>query len=126
MSYQPQIETVTSRFLDVNKGGRMLRIHINDCDDRKETVIVLHGSGPGATGWANFSRDIDLLAEAGYHVLLLDYPGRGKNDIIVSSGSRSNLNTRTLKSVAGQLGIDKVHPLSNSMGGHGAVASTLN
>lgn len=70
MSYQPQTEAATSRFLNVDEGGRTLRIHINDCGDGKETVVMLHGSGPGATGWANFSRNIDPLVEAGYRVLL--------------------------------------------------------
>lgn len=86
---------------------------------------MLHGSGPGATGWANFSRNIDPLVEAGYRVLLLDCPGWGKSDAIVNSGSRSDLNARILKSVVDQLGIDKVHLLGNSMGGHSAVAFTL-
>lgn len=79
----------------------------------------------GATGWANFSRNIDPLVEAGYRVLLLDCPGWGKSDAIVNSGSRSDLNARILKSVVDQLGIDKVHLLGNSMGGHSAVAFTL-
>jgi len=90
MSYQPQTEAATSRFLNVDEGGRTLRIHINDCGDGKETVVMLHGSGPGATGWANFSRNIDPLVEAGYRVLLLDCPGWGKSDAIVNSGSRSD------------------------------------
>lgn len=68
MSYQPQTEAATSRFLNVDERGRTLRIHINDCGDGKETVVMLHGSGPGATGWANFSRNIDPLVEAGYRV----------------------------------------------------------
>lgn len=125
MSYQPQTEAATSRFLNVDEGGRTLRIHINNCGDGKETVVMLHGSGPGATGWANFSRNIDPLVEAGYRVLLLDCPGWGKSDAIVNSGSRSDLNARILKSVVDQLGIDKVHLLGNSMGGHSAVAFTL-
>ena len=125
MSYQPQTEAATSRFLNVDEEGRTLRIHINDCGDGKETVVMLHGSGPGATGWANFSRNIDPLVEAGYRVLLLDCPGWGKSDAIVNSGSRSDLNARILKSVVDQLGIDKVHLLGNSMGGHSAVAFTL-
>lgn len=36
-----------------------------------------------------------------------------------------DLNARILKSVVDQLGIDKVHLLGNSMGGHSAVAFTL-
>ncbi len=78
----------------------------------------------GATGWANFSRNIDPLVEAGYRVLP-GLSGVGKSDSIVNSGSRSDLNARILKSVVDQLGIDKVHLLGNSMGGHSAVAFTL-
>ncbi|PSC95514.1 2-hydroxy-6-oxo-6-phenylhexa-2,4-dienoate hydrolase, partial [Klebsiella pneumoniae] len=32
---QPQTEAATSRFLNVDEGGRTLRIHINDCGDGK-------------------------------------------------------------------------------------------
>ena len=100
MSYQPQTEAATSRFLNVEEAGKTLRIHFNDCGQGDETVVLLHGSGPGATGWANFSRNIDPLVEAGYRVILLDCPGWGKSDSIVNSGSRSDLNARILKSVS--------------------------
>jgi 2-hydroxy-6-ketonona-2,4-dienedioate hydrolase (EC 3.7.1.-) len=99
MTYQPQTEAATSRFLNVEEGGQTLRIHFNDCGQGDETVVMLHGSGPGATGWANFSRNIDPLVEAGYRVILLDCPGWGKSDTIINSGSRSDLNARILKSV---------------------------
>ena len=66
MSYQPQTEAATSRFLNVEEGGETLRIHFNDCGEGDETVVLLHGSGPGATGWANFNRNIDPLVEAGH------------------------------------------------------------
>jgi 2-hydroxy-6-oxonona-2,4-dienedioate hydrolase len=39
---------------------------------------MLHGSGPGATGWANFNRNIDPFVAAGYRVLLIDCPGWGQ------------------------------------------------
>ncbi len=78
MSYQPQTGSRHQPIPQCRRGGRTLRIHINDCGDGKETVVMLHGSGPGATGWANFSRNIDPLVEAGYRVLLLDCPGWGK------------------------------------------------
>lgn len=125
MSYQPQTEAATSRFLNVEEAGKTLRIHFNDCGQGDETVVLLHGSGPGATGWANFSRNIDPLVEAGYRVILLDCPGWGKSDSIVNSGSRSDLNARILKSVVDQLDIAKIHLLGNSMGGHSSVAFTL-
>ncbi|HIB3323200.1 TPA: 2-hydroxy-6-oxo-6-phenylhexa-2,4-dienoate hydrolase, partial [Citrobacter youngae] len=53
MTYQPQTEAATSRFLEVQEAGETLRVHFNDCGQGEETVVLLHGSGPGATGWAN-------------------------------------------------------------------------
>ena len=127
MSYQPQTEAATSRFLNVEEAGKTLRIHFNDCGQGDETVVLLHGSGPGATGWANFSRNIDPLVEAGYRVILLDCPGWGKSDSIVNSGSRSDLNARILKSVVDQLDIAKIPPAGQLDGAARVlVAFTLN
>jgi 2-hydroxy-6-oxonona-2,4-dienedioate hydrolase len=122
---QPQTEAATSRFVEIEEAGQTLRIHYNDCGSGDETVVMLHGSGPGATGWANFSRNIDPLVEAGYRVILLDCPGWGKSDTIINDGSRSDLNARVLKQVADKLDLSRVHLLGNSMGGHSAVAFTL-
>ncbi|NUU66363.1 alpha/beta fold hydrolase [Enterobacteriaceae bacterium BIT-l23] len=125
MMTQPQTEAATSRFVEIEEAGQTLRIHYNDCGSGDETVVMLHGSGPGATGWANFSRNIDPLVEAGYRVILLDCPGWGKSDTIINDGSRSDLNARVLKQVADKLDLSRVHLLGNSMGGHSAVAFTL-
>ncbi|MBI0668015.1 2-hydroxy-6-oxo-6-phenylhexa-2,4-dienoate hydrolase, partial [Escherichia coli] len=48
MTYQPQTEAATSRFLEVQEAGETLRVHFNDCGQGDETVVLLHGSGPGA------------------------------------------------------------------------------
>ncbi|UNA34106.1 alpha/beta fold hydrolase [Klebsiella pneumoniae subsp. pneumoniae] len=104
--------------------GRTLRIHINDCGDGKETVVMLHGSGPGPPAGPTSAAILTRWSRRAI-ALLLDCPGWGKSDAIVNSGSRSDLNARILKSVVDQLGIDKVHLLGNSMGGHSAVAFTL-
>lgn len=41
-------------------------------------VILLHGSGPGATGWSNFSGNIEPLAQS-FHVYAVDMPGWGES-----------------------------------------------
>ena len=45
MTYQPQTEAATSRFLEVQEAGETLRVHFNDCGQGDETVVLLHGSG---------------------------------------------------------------------------------
>lgn len=120
-------ETATSQFFTLREGEADLKLHFNDCDPKGagETVVMLHGSGPGATGWANFNRNIEPLTDAGFRVLLLDCPGWGKSDTIVNTGSRSELNARMLKGLLDHLGLGRVHVIGNSMGGHSAVAFAL-
>lgn len=118
-------EQESSKFVHIQEGELDLNLHYNDCGDGDEVVVMLHGSGPGATGWANFSRNIEPLVEAGYRVILLDCPGWGKSDAIISTESRSDLNAVALKGVLDALDIERVHLLGNSMGGHSSVAFTL-
>lgn len=120
-------EAATSRFASIREGEGTLNIHYNDCDpgNARESVVMLHGSGPGASGWANFNRNITPLVDAGYRVILMDSPGWSKSDSIVSTGSRSNLNGRILAGLVEALGLERIHILGNSMGGHSAVAFAL-
>jgi 2-hydroxy-6-oxonona-2,4-dienedioate hydrolase len=118
-------EENTSHFVNIEDAGRTLNIHYNDIGDGNNVVVMLHGSGPGATGWANFNRNIDPLIDAGFRVLLINCPGWGKTDTVVCAESRSELNGRVVKAVIDQLGINKTSLLGNSMGGHSAVAFAL-
>ena len=118
-------EAATSRFARIHEGDLDLQLHYNDCGSGAETVVMLHGSGPGASGWANFNRNIEPLVAAGYRVVLMDCPGWSKSDPIVCTGSRSELNARALKGLLDVLKLDKVHIIGNSMGGHSAVAFAL-
>jgi 2-hydroxy-6-oxonona-2,4-dienedioate hydrolase len=118
-------EASTSRFVRIKEGELDLQLHYNDVGQGAETVVMLHGSGPGATGWANFNRNVEPLVAAGYRVILMDCFGWGKSDSIVCKGSRSELNARTLKSLLDALDIERVHIIGNSMGGHSAVAFAL-
>jgi 2-hydroxy-6-oxonona-2,4-dienedioate hydrolase len=125
MTAQALTEASTSKFVRIQDGELDLNIHYNDCGAGSETVVMLHGSGPGASGWANFNRNIEPLVAAGFRVILLDCPGWSKSDSIVCTGSRSDLNARVLKGLVDALELDRVHILGNSMGGHSAVAFAL-
>lgn len=125
-SSQAITEAATSRFVTIQEAGQDLRIHYNDVGSGAETVVMLHGSGPGASGWANFSRNIEPFVAAGYRVLLVDCPGWSQSDTIVCTGSRSELNARALLGVLDAIDHPgPVHIIGNSMGGHSAVAFAL-
>ncbi len=119
-------EASTSRFVRVNEGPlKDFNIHYNDAGSG-EVVIMMHGSGAGASGWSNFHRNVEPFVNAGYRVLLIDSPGWSKSDpIVVSSGSRADINAQAVKGVMDALGIDKAHLVGNSMGGVNAVAFSL-
>ncbi|MDX9887180.1 alpha/beta fold hydrolase [Thauera sp.] len=121
----PLTEAATSHLVRLKVNELDVQVHYNDCGTGAETVVMLHGSGPGATGWANFHRNVDAFVGAGYRVVLMDCLGWGKSDPIVCTGSRSDLNAQTLKALLDALGLDKVHIVGNSMGGHSAVAFAL-
>ncbi|WP_110973233.1 alpha/beta fold hydrolase [Pseudomonas huaxiensis] len=118
-------EASSSRLVRIQEGDLDLQLHYNDVGQGDETVVMLHGSGPGASGWANFNRNIEPLTAAGYRVILMDCLGWSKSDPIVCRGSRSDLNARALKGLLDALELDRVHILGNSMGGHSAVAFAL-
>jgi len=123
-------EASTSRFARIREGGLDLQLHYNDiapnpANPQAETVIMLHGSGPGASGWANFNRNLQPLVNAGFRVILMDCPGWSKSDPVVSPGSRSNLNAHALKGLLDVLELGRVHLIGNSMGAHSAVAFAL-
>lgn len=122
---QQWTEEGTSKFISVREGDRELSIHYNDTASGEKVVVMLHGSGPGASGWANFHRNIQPLTDVGYRVILMDSPGWSKSDTVVSTESRSHLNARALKGLLDGLGLSKVHLIGNSMGAHTAVAFTL-
>ena len=121
----PLNEATTSNLIRLKVNELDVQVHYNDCGEGKKTVVMLHGSGPGATGWANFHRNVDAFVGAGYRVVLMDCLGWGKSDPIVCTGSRSELNAQTLKALLDALQLERVHIVGNSMGGHSAVAFAL-
>jgi 2-hydroxy-6-oxonona-2,4-dienedioate hydrolase len=121
----PLTEASTSRLVRIREGDLDLQLHYNEAGTGAQTVVMLHGSGPGASGWSNFHRNVEPFVNAGYRVILLDSPGWNKSDPVVCSESRSELNARALKGFMDTIGLDKAHLVGNSMGGHSAIAFAL-
>ena len=76
-------------------------------------VILLHGSGPGATGWSNFSGNIEALARQ-FRVLAVDMPGWGLSD--ACTVDRLD-HVEAAIQFMDALGIEKAHLVGNSFGG---------
>jgi 2-hydroxy-6-oxonona-2,4-dienedioate hydrolase len=84
-------------------------------------VILLHGSGPGATGWTNFSRNIEPLSRK-YHVIALDSPGWGQSDPVdPTKESFGHALAESIKLLMDELGLDKAALVGNSGGGGAAM-----
>lgn len=108
MSETVLTEAGTSRFVETKRW----RIHYNEAGEGAP-VLLLHGSGPGATGWSNFSPNLAPLAER-FHVYAVDMPGWGKTESN-SAQDRDHVEAGVL--FLDELGIDKAAIIGNSMGG---------
>jgi pimeloyl-ACP methyl ester carboxylesterase len=118
-------EASTSNYATINEEGlENFKIHYNDAGEG-DVVVMLHGGGPGASGWSNYYRNINAFVDAGYRVLLVDCPGFNKSGEICSDVARGFLNARAVKGLLDVLGIDKVDLVGNSMGGASSLSFAL-
>lgn len=105
------VDIEQGQFLDINGAAT----HYHDVGEGK-VVLLLHGSGPGVSAWANWRHAIPALAGSA-RVLALDlvgYGGTERPDTV-----RYSLRTWTdhVWSFLDELGIDKVSVIGNSLGG---------
>ena len=88
-------------------------------------VVLLHGSGPGVTGWANFGANLPVLAPH-LRCIVLDQPGFGQSSRQEKyERSYLRISADALGGVIDALGLETVALLGNSMGGDVAVRYTL-
>ena len=89
-----------------------------------EPVLLIHGSGPGVTSWANWRLTIPALAE-NFHVIAPDIVGFGYTER--PADVQYNMET-WLNHIFGfmdALGIEKTHIVGNSFGGGLALAMAI-
>lgn len=100
---------VTSRTIATPNG----ELHYHEAGDGPP-LVLLHGSGPGVSGWANFGDNLPAFA-AGFRSLVLDLPGFGR-----SHPTEQNPVLHAPDAVIAfldGLGIDRAAILGNSLGG---------
>ncbi len=99
----------TSRFFERSAG----RLHYHEAGDGPP-LIMLHGSGPGVTGWGNFEGNLPAFAQH-FRVLILDMPGFGESDPLPANPMDAA--AEALGAFMDGLGLDRADLLGNSMGG---------
>jgi 2-hydroxy-6-oxonona-2,4-dienedioate hydrolase len=91
-------------------------IHLNEVG-AGHPVVLLHGGGPGATGWSNYSPNIEALS-AHFRVIAPDMPGWGDSDAVDFTTLD---HVEVLLELLDTLGIDQAAFVGNSMGGHNSI-----
>ena len=89
-----------------------------------EPVVLLHGGGPGASGWSNFGRNLPVFAQK-YRTLLVDQPGFGKSEKPEISSQFFTFSADALLKLLDEVGVERAHLVGNSLGGGTAVRFAL-
>ncbi|HSA39044.1 MAG TPA: alpha/beta hydrolase, partial [Mycobacterium sp.] len=86
-------------------------------------LLLLHGSGPGVTGWRNYRGNLGFFAEH-FRCLVLEFPGFGVSD---DFGGHPLLDAqRAVAEFTDTLGLDRVDIIGNSMGGGVGISFAIN
>ena len=114
----------TSRFHTLASG---LTLHYHEAGDpTAETIVMLHGGGPGASAWSNFGRNLAVLGDR-FHVLAIDQPGFGRSDKPTEFDRQFyTFSADCIAELLRELGIAKAHFVGNSLGGGTSVRFALN
>ncbi|OXR47817.1 4,5:9,10-diseco-3-hydroxy-5,9,17-trioxoandrosta-1(10),2-diene-4-oate hydrolase [Nocardia cerradoensis] len=86
-------------------------------------LLMLHGSGPGVTGWRNFSGNVPTFARH-YRTLVLEFPGFGVSDDFGAAHPMMSAQLAVTAFLDG-LGLESVRIIGNSMGGFVATEFAL-
>ena len=85
---------------------------------------MLHGGGPGASGWSNFGRNLGVFAGR-FRTIVIDQPGFGRSGKPPVAGNYFTFAAAALAGLLDELSIDRVHLIGNSLGGGTAVRFAL-
>lgn len=76
-------------------------------------LLMLHGSGPGVSGWANFGDNLPVFAPH-FRTIILDAPGYGKSDAV--AGDPIGAGVAAVGHLLDGLGIARASIIGNSYG----------
>lgn len=103
-------------------GGRF-GLHYHEAGDGPP-LVLLHGSGPGVSGWSNFRGNLPVLAET-FRTVVPDLPGFGLSPLPEIDRAYPRIAAEAVRELFDELGIDRAAVLGNSMGGYAAAELAL-
>lgn len=107
------------QYAQVFNGSLKLHFHEHGKPSKvRPSLLFLHGSGPGASGYSNFRHNYPFLHDAGYHVLVVDYIGFGYSDKPTDFEYSGTNQVSILHELLVQRGVEQVVPIGNSLGGY--------
>jgi 4,5:9,10-diseco-3-hydroxy-5,9,17-trioxoandrosta-1(10),2-diene-4-oate hydrolase len=111
------------RYADCANGYRM---HYLDEGRRDaEVVVLLHGSGPGASGYSNFKGNFPALVAAGYRCVIPDLIGYGFSDKPDDVEHPLSLFVECVRQTLDCAGVTRCTIVGNSLGGAVALGLAL-
>ena len=93
--------------------------------DQVGTVIFIHGSGPGASGWSNFKNNVDAFSQMGYSTIVIDIPGYGQTSKPTDAIYSLDFFTQYLDEFLVHKNITQAILVGNSLGGAIAIGYAL-
>ncbi|MCL6577253.1 alpha/beta hydrolase [Kyrpidia sp.] len=110
------------------KTGKFNSFYCEGGETNKDTIILLHGSGPGANGESNWSRVMQVLGEK-FHVIAPDMVGFGNTDLPQNTKMTfwewTTARVEQILEIMDYNKIEKAHLIGNSMGGFVSLSALL-
>lgn len=106
-----------------HRAGGAFELHYHQAGEGP-AFVLLHGSGPGVSGWSNFRGNLPVLAER-FRVIVPDMPGFGLSALPELDRAYPRIAADAVAELLDQLGIERASILGNSMGGYVAAEMAL-
>jgi 4,5:9,10-diseco-3-hydroxy-5,9,17-trioxoandrosta-1(10),2-diene-4-oate hydrolase len=87
-------------------------------------LVLLHGSGPGVSGWSNFAGNFPVFAQR-FRTVVFDLPGFGRSERPALDRAYPRVVAEALIVLLDKLSLAHAHVLGNAMGGYVALEFAL-
>lgn len=104
-----------------------IRLHYHDlvAENPIGTVVFVHGSGPGASGYSNFKKNMASFRDAGYRVIVPDLPGFGYSSKPTDRDYTTAFFSECLTGLLAAIDVDEYVLVGNSLGGAISIRTAL-